>query len=83
MMLILAHAYNGEAQNKFFSVPNTELSTILKKLNKSLSYYQSKLSKLLFLYEQCEVKPVRRVFRYILALKVFHSNFLTDKSLIN
>lgn len=65
MMLILANASSGKDKNITFPIPKTELLTVLKNLKISLTPYHLKLTKLLQKYELCDIKPVRRVFRYL------------------
>lgn len=72
IMVILANAYSGKAQNKCCISLRTILFDTLKNLKKALSFYYCKLSKLLENYEKCEIKPVRRVFRYVIIQKFIY-----------
>ncbi|KAJ8665210.1 hypothetical protein QAD02_006872 [Eretmocerus hayati] len=61
-MFIIASAYNGGCENGVFSIPKKVLSDVIKNLTKSLTYYHSKLSKILHEYQLCKVQPIKRMF---------------------
>ncbi|XP_023248296.1 histone-lysine N-methyltransferase SETD1B-like [Copidosoma floridanum] len=62
-MFALANAYNGRAQDTYFEIPHFKLQKIVNKLYATLTDHYFHLCAKLQNYENCEIKPVERVFR--------------------
>jgi hypothetical protein len=75
MNFIMAHAYNVKVKDFGFHFPKSILAQSIKNFSKPLAIYYSRISKIMYNYQSCEIQPIQRIFRFIFYILCYKTKF--------